>query len=165
MSETGHRVFLGIGSNVDAEQNVASGIRALRDGFGAVNLSPAYRTRAVGFKGEDFINLVAECETAMHPLELKAWLNALEDRHGRARDLPKFSDRTLDIDVLLWDDLWLRVPGLELPRPEITKFAHVLRPLADLAPNLVHPVSGKTIGEMWAGFKDPPAMDAVRIDA
>ncbi len=165
MSETEHRVFLGIGSNVDAEENVASGIRALRDRFGAVHLSPAYRTPAVGFDGDDFLNLVAECETTLHPLELKAWLNALEDRYGRSRDVPKFSDRTLDIDVLLWDDLWLRVPGLELPRPEIVKFAHVLRPLADLAPDLLHPTTGRTIAEMWAAFANPPDMEVVQIDA
>lgn len=165
MNKGNHRVYLGIGSNVDAERNVTGGIRALREAFENVELSPAYRTRAVGFEGDDFINLVAECSTAMQPLELKAWLNALENRYGRARDVPKFSDRTLDIDILLWDDLWLRVPGLKLPRPEIETFAHVLRPLADLAPDVVHPVTGVTIADMWAAFENPPKMPVVELDA
>lgn len=161
MSSRQHRIFLGLGSNVDPEDNIASGIRALKEAFGEVRLSPAYRTRAVGFEGNDFINLVAECATSMQPLELKAWLNELEDRHGRARGVPKFSDRTLDIDVLLYGDLWVRLPGLELPRPEIETFAHVLRPLADLAPDFVHPYRRRTIGEMWQEFADKPQMELV----
>lgn len=159
MSSLRHRIFLGLGSNVDPEDNIASGIRALEEAFGAVRLSPAYRTRAVGFEGDDFINLVVECATSMQPLELKAWLNALEDRHGRARGVPKFSDRTLDIDVLLYGDLWIRLPGLELPRPEIETFAHVLRPLADLAPDLTHPSRRRAIAELWQAFADKPQME------
>ena len=75
----------------------------------------------------------------MLPLELRHYLRDLEDRYGRKRDVPKFSDRTLDIDILLYDDLVLLSPVLEIPRPEILKFAHVLKPLADLEPDLVHP--------------------------
>lgn len=161
MSASQRRIFLGIGSNVDAERNIASGIRALREAFGEVRLSPLYRTRAVGFEGQDFINLAAECTTSMQPLELKSWLNALEDRHGRSRSVPKFSDRTLDIDVLLYGDLWFRIPGLELPRPEIENFAHVLRPLADLAPALIHPVRQRAIGDLWLEFDDKPVMEVV----
>jgi 2-amino-4-hydroxy-6-hydroxymethyldihydropteridine diphosphokinase len=88
----------------------------------------------------------------MQPLELKEFLNALEDRHGRRRDLPKFSDRTLDIDILMVDDLYLHCPGLVLPRPEILLYAHVLRPLADLAPGLVHPITLKRISDHWSSF-------------
>jgi 2-amino-4-hydroxy-6-hydroxymethyldihydropteridine diphosphokinase len=146
------RVFLGIGSNVDVEHNVRAGIRALREAFGEVELSPFYRTSAVGFSGDDFINLVAGIDTPMRPLELKEFLNALEDRHGRVRDLPKFSDRTLDIDILLYDDLRLETPGLVLPRPEIIEFAHVLKPLSDLAPNLRHPLTGSTLAQLWQDY-------------
>lgn len=163
MTAARRRVYLGIGSNVDAERHIVTGIRALEEAFGDVRLSPAYRTRAVGFEGEDFINLVAACETTMQPLELKAWLNALENEHGRKRDVPKFSDRTLDIDVLLYDDFWFRLPGLELPRPEIETFAHVLRPLADLAPELIHPSLGKPMAEIWSEFADPPTMERIEL--
>jgi 2-amino-4-hydroxy-6-hydroxymethyldihydropteridine diphosphokinase len=144
-------VYLGFGSNVNVEENIRAGVGALRQEFGQLGLSPVYRSTAVGFAGDDFINLTARVETDMQPLELKEFLNALEDRHGRRRDLPKFSDRTLDIDILMYDDLYLNCPAV-LPRPEILEYAHVLRPLAELAPDLVHPVSLKRLGDHWNDF-------------
>lgn len=145
-------VYLGIGSNVDVEHNIRAGVNALRDAFGEVELSPVYRTVAVGFKGDDFINLAARVSTAMQPLEMKEFLNALEDRHGRLRNLPKFSDRTLDIDILLYDDLYMRCPSLAVPRAEILQFAHVLKPLSDLAPDLAHPQTRTRLADLWQGF-------------
>lgn len=144
--------YLGLGSNIDARRNIRAGIDALRAEFGGVGLSPIYRARAVGFAGNDFINLVARVETALAPLDLKAFLHALEDRHGRDRGQPKFSDRTLDVDILLYDDLWLLSPELELPRDEILSSAHVLRPLAELAPDLLHPVLQRTFARLWDEF-------------
>jgi len=146
--------YLGIGSNVDAPRHITSGIAELRATFSEVTLSPVYRSHAFGFEGNDFINLVARVETQMSPLELKHWLHGLEDRHGRERRVPKFSDRTLDIDILLYDDLYLLSPELEIPRAEILTAAHVLKPLADLAPDLVHPATRRTIGELWDDFSE-----------
>jgi 2-amino-4-hydroxy-6-hydroxymethyldihydropteridine diphosphokinase len=144
--------YLGIGSNVDARANTASGIKALGEAFGEVQLSPVYRAPAVGFEGSDFINLVARIETDMGPLDLKNFLHALEDQHGRTRNVAKFSDRTLDVDILLYDDLYLISPELEIPRDEILTAAHVLKPLSDLAPDLLHPVSRRTMRELWDDF-------------
>ncbi len=144
--------YLGIGSNVDARHHIAGGIAELRETFGEVLLSPIYRSRAFGFEGNDFINLVARVKTDLSPLELKHWLHALEDRHGRNRTVPKFSDRTLDIDILLYDDLYLLSPELEIPRDEILTAAHVLKPLADLAPTLIHPATRRSIDELWNNF-------------
>jgi len=107
---------------------------------------------AFGFEGDDFINLVVRIETDMSPLALKNFLTGLEDRHGRNRQSPKFSDRTLDIDTLLYDDLYLLSPALNIPRGEILEAAHVLKPLADLAPDLLHPVARKTMIELWNAF-------------
>lgn len=149
--------YLGIGSNVDARANIASGIKALGETFGEVQLSPVYRAPAVGFEGSDFINLVARIETVMGPLDLKNFLHALEDQHGRTRNVAKFSDRTLDVDILLYDDLYLISPELEIPRDEILTAAHVLKPLSDLAPDLLHPVGRRTIRELWEDF---PRQDA-----
>jgi len=146
-------VYLGIGSNVKVEENVSAGVTALREAFGEVTLSPVYRSLAVGFSGDDFINLAAGIHTDMQPLELKDFLNALEDRHGRKRDQPKFSDRTLDIDILLYDDLYLHTPSLVLPRAEILHYAHVLRPLAELAPEMVHPETRRPIADLWEAFE------------
>ena len=156
-------VYLGLGSNVDARRNIAAGIRELREKFGEVGLSPVYEAPAVGFEGDDFINLAARVETDMSPLELKQYLHDLEDRHGRDRSGPKFSDRTLDIDILLYDDLWLLSPALEIPRDEILTAAHVLRPLADLAPDLQHPALHRSLADLWRAFRGKDA-GLTRID-
>ena len=141
--------WLGLGSNVNAEYHIRAGIAALESTFGELCLSPAYASTAVGFDGDDFINLVARVETDMSPLELRQFLRDLEDRYGRKRDVPKFSDRSLDIDILLYDDLVLYSPLLEIPRAEIVKFAHVLKPLTDLDPDLVHPGERRSMSDIW----------------
>ena len=141
--------WLGLGSNVNAENNIRAGIKELEDKFVNISLSPVYTSTAVGFDGDDFINLVARVETEMHPLELREYLRNLEDRYGRKRNVPKFSDRVLDIDILLYDDLVLRSPVLDMPRGEIMKFAHVLKPLADLEPNLMHPTELRSMADIW----------------
>ena len=146
-------VYLGLGSNVDARRNLASGLAELRTQFGKVECSPVYRSTAVGFDGEDFLNGCCRIRTELDPATLKDWLTDLEDRHGRRRDLPKFADRTLDIDILLHGDRVGDFDGLALPRGEILKYAHVLKPLADLAPELTHPETGKTFAEHWQGFE------------
>jgi len=148
--------WLGLGSNVDAESHIRAGIGELQRDFDKVALSPVYSSTAVGFEGDDFINLVARVETDMHPLALRDYLRDLEDRFGRQRGDARFSDRTLDIDILLYDDLVLFSPKLEIPRAEILKFAHVLKPLADLDPQLVHPVELRSMVQIWkdSGLKD-----------
>ena len=145
-------VYLGLGSNIDARNNISSGIGAFRQAFGRVECSPVYQTPAIGFEGDDFINLVARVETEMSPLELKSFLTGLEDRHGRDRQSPKFSDRTLDIDTLLYDDLYLLSPALSIPHGDILEAVHVLKPLAELAPGLIHPVCRKSMIELWNAF-------------
>jgi 2-amino-4-hydroxy-6-hydroxymethyldihydropteridine diphosphokinase len=141
--------WLGLGSNVNAETNIRAGIRELEKDFENVMLSSVYASTSVGFDGDDFINLVARIETDIHPLELRQYLRDLEDRFGRKRDVAKFSDRSLDIDILLYDDLILLSPVLEIPRAEILKFSHVLKPLADLEPDLTHPTERRSMAEIW----------------
>lgn len=145
-------VYLGMGSNVDAVNHIHAGLAELRQQFGEIVLSPVYLSKAVGFDGDDFLNLAVQVQAGMQPLELKQWLNRLEDRYGRLRNVEKFSDRTLDIDILMYDDLYIRLPELSLPRGEILHFAHVLKPMADLAPGLLHPVARKTMAELWTEF-------------
>ena len=143
------RAYLSLGSNVNAEEHIGAAMAALEKTFPVCRFSPIYRSRAVGFDGDDFINLAAMIETGLEPLELRAWLRELEDRYGRDRNQPRFSDRTLDIDILLFDDLVIDSAELDVPRAEILKFAHVLKPLADLAPALEHPTDGRTISAIW----------------
>ncbi|HET6565492.1 MAG TPA: 2-amino-4-hydroxy-6-hydroxymethyldihydropteridine diphosphokinase [Xanthomonadales bacterium] len=145
-------VYLGMGSNVDAVSHIRAGLAELRQQFGEIALSPVYRSRSVGFDGDDFLNLAVGVQSGLQPLQLKLWLNKLEDRYGRLRNVEKFSDRTLDIDILMYDDLYIRLPELSLPRGELLHFAHVLKPMSDLAPELVHPVAKRTMAELWAGF-------------
>ena len=142
--------WLGLGSNVNAETHIRAAIDELREQFESIALSPAYSSTAVGFDGDDFINLVARVETDMSPLELRQYLRKLEDRYGRKRDVPKFSDRSLDIDILFYDDLVVYSPVLEIPRKEITRFAHVLKPLADLEPEHIHPTERCSMSEIWS---------------
>ena len=146
------RVYLSLGSNVEPHRHLAAAIDELRARFGPLAVSPAYRTCAVGFDGPDFVNLAVGLDTELPPGELNDWLHALEDRHGRRRDVPRFSSRTLDVDIVFYGPLVTEGPGhLQVPRDEL-KHAFVLKPIVDIAPDFVHPVSGRTMAELWAAF-------------
>lgn len=144
------RAYLSLGSNLRPERHLRSAIAALRARFGAIVVSPVYRTRAVGFEGADFLNAAAVIETGLEPQALNDWLHALEDAHGRDRSGPRYGDRSLDIDIVLFDDRALDGPGhLRIPRPEL-QHAFVLKPLADIAPQVVVPGTGRTLAQLWA---------------
>lgn len=148
------RAYLSLGSNQEPVANLSSALAALRERFGAVQVSAAYRFPAVGFDGADFVNLAAVVDTDLAPAELNAWLHALEDRHGRRRDVPRFSDRTLDIDIVLYGEQVLSGSGnLQVPRNEL-RHAFVLRPLAEIAPDALHPLAGRRLGELWRDHAD-----------
>lgn len=147
-------VCLSLGSNQDPETHLSSALASLRQRFDTLRVSAAYRFPAVGFAGADFVNLAAVIETDLAPDALNDWLHALEDRHGRRRDVPRFSDRTLDIDIILYGDQVLSGRGnLRVPRDEL-KHAFVLRPLAEIAPDFVVPTDGRTLRELWAHHPD-----------
>jgi 2-amino-4-hydroxy-6-hydroxymethyldihydropteridine diphosphokinase len=146
------RVYLSLGSNLEPQHHLRAAIAALRERFGDIVVSPVYRSKAVGFDGADFVNLAVGLDTDLPPAALNAWLHALEDRHGRRRDVPRYSDRTLDIDIVLYGDLVVDGPDhLQIPRNEL-QHAFVLRPIADIAPDMRHPVSGIGMAELWAMF-------------
>jgi 2-amino-4-hydroxy-6-hydroxymethyldihydropteridine diphosphokinase len=160
------RAYLSLGSNVEPERHVRAAIDALRGRFGDVVVSPVYRTPAVGFEGPAFLNAAAAIDSDLEPQALNDWLHALEDAHGRDRSGARFSDRTLDIDIVLFDDRVLEGDGhLRIPRPEL-EHAFVLRPLADIAPQVVVPGSGRTLAQLWSAHPEhSTAGDIVALDA
>ena len=146
------RVYLSLGSNLEPLRYLRAALDELRERFGVLSVSPAYRSKSVGFDGADFVNLAVGLDTDLSPEALNAWLHALEDRHGRRRDVPRYADRTLDVDIVLYDDLVRQGEGhLEIPRKEL-RHAFVLRPIADIAPELRHPVTGETMAALWSAF-------------
>lgn len=146
------RVYLGLGSNIDREKNLRGAVRALEEHFGDVLVSPVYESEAVGFEGDPFYNLVVAIDTDKTVGELAAELRAIEEAWGRDRLAPKFSSRTLDIDILTWGNACGEIDGVSLPRDEILKHAFVLKPLADLAGNDRHPETIRPYAEHWEAF-------------
>ena len=154
------RVYVSAGSNIDPRANLEAACGALRQHYGGLELSPLYRSSAEGFSGPDFLNLAAGFDTAESPGEIRRRLAELEAQAGRDRSGGKFSSRTLDLDLLLHGN---RIDAsLKLPHPDIERYAFVLRPLADLAPDLRHPVSGATLAELWRAFSGPREIRSVR---
>ena len=146
------KVFVSIGSNIEREQYIAAALDSLSAEFGSLQLSSVYESEAVGFDGDNFYNLVAAFETDKTVAELSRFLKKTEDDHGRCRQGPRFSGRTLDIDILTYDDLIGVHDGVELPRDEITKNAFVLWPLAEIAAEVLHPSLQQSYGVLWQAY-------------
>jgi len=145
-------VYVAAGSNVEPERRMRQALGELEREFSGVRCSSWYRNRAVGFEGDDFINLVAGFTTALPVHDVLVRLHAIETRCGRPRDAPRWAPRSMDLDVLLYGDLVCDEPHVKLPRPDLLKRAYMLGPLAMLAPEVRHPTAGATIGELWRAF-------------
>lgn len=156
------KIYISIGSNIEAEKNIRLALHALQDHYGKLICSSVYESEAVGFEGDNFLNLVVSLKTDEDVHTVAKNLRKIEDENGRDRSGPRFSSRSVDLDLLLYDDLILKEQGLEIPRDEITKNAFVLLPLEEIAPQLIHPESGLTMCDHWMQFdKDSQKLWAI----
>jgi 2-amino-4-hydroxy-6-hydroxymethyldihydropteridine diphosphokinase len=150
VTATSVQLALSLGSNINRYRHIRAGIDALRQHFGAVICSPVYENAAVGFAGSAFLNMIVLVQSASSLAEINRVLKQIEDDNGRDRNSPKFSARTLDIDVVTYADAAGVIEGITLPRPELFKNAFVLLPLADLLPHQRVPGLQQSYSELWA---------------
>jgi 2-amino-4-hydroxy-6-hydroxymethyldihydropteridine diphosphokinase len=132
--------------------NVRSAIAELARRFGELKLSTVYESPAVGFDGGNFYNLVAGFDTDESAQDITLCLREIEQRHGRVKTADRLADRPLDLDLLLYGDARIETPELTIPRPDITRYAFVLLPLAEIAPAERHPISGRSYADLWEAF-------------
>ncbi len=145
-------VYLGLGSNVEAEKNLSMAMRELRRRYGELEASAVYQSAALGFEGDDFLNLVVRLRSNRTALELCQDIELIHNLAGRERGSNKWAARPLDIDLLLYNDAIIDEPPVKVPRNDVLAYSFVLRPLAELAPDLTHPVTGTTMEEHWQMF-------------
>lgn len=158
-------VYVAGGSNIDPAKRLNEALAALEQHYRDIKVSRAYRNKAVGFEGEDFINLVARITTDESIAEVLATLHKIEEACGRPRNAPKWAPRAMDLDILLYGDQVGTFPGVTLPRPDLVKRPYMLGPIAEIAPELVHPTMGKTMQQLWAEFdKEGHGMEVVELN-
>ena len=159
-------VFVAAGSNVEPVVHLRRALGILGSHYPGLRRSRAWRNAAVGFEGEDFVNLVVAFETDEPVHAVIARLHGTEAACGRARDAPRWAPRSMDLDVLLYGDQVSHEPGLTLPRPDLVRRAYMLGPITELAPELRHPTLGLTMRELWEHFdRDAHPMQEIDLGA
>ena len=146
------RVYVSLGSNIEPRQHIRAGLAEMKQHYGTLTLSAIYESEAVGFEGDNFYNLVAGFDTPLDVYSVANILRLIEKNNGRIRTAKRFSARTLDLDILLYDDLILKNEQVNIPRDEILRYAFVLLPLAEIAQETQHPVTKQTYAALWQGL-------------
>ena len=144
--------FISIGSNINPEHNIPSALEALQDKFGSLTYSSVYESASVGFAGDAFLNLVISFYSDHDPVHIALQLKNIEEEHERVRTEEKFSSRTLDLDLLLYDQKIIATEALTIPHKDILDYAFVLEPLAEIAPERHHPVKDVCFEKLWQEF-------------
>lgn len=145
-------IYLGIGSNIDPQKNLAVALKELGKRFGNLEKSSVYRSKSYGFDGDEFLNMVVAIDSELTPIEIHTHLEDIQRAAGRDRAARGYSPRTLDIDLLLYDDLIIDEPPIRLPRADVLRFSFVLGPLAEIAPELRHPETHQSYQDHWDQF-------------
>ncbi len=143
------KIYLSLGSNINAEENLNKAKELLKKEYQPKLESNTYKTKSEGFEGEDFLNQVVCFTTEDSPDRVVAKLKDIEKKIGRKKRTEKFSDREIDIDLLLYGNYVGKVLGKDIPHKDIDLYRFVLEPLAEIAPDLVHPKYKEKISEIW----------------
>ena len=146
------RVYVSLGSNIEPRHHIRAGLAEMEQHYGTLTLSSIYESEAIGFEGDNFYNLVAGFDTPLDVYTVANTLRLIEKNNGRIRSAKRFSARTLDLDVLLYDDLIIKDEQVDIPREEILKYAFVLLPLAEIAPDAQHPIIKQSYADLWQAF-------------
>ena len=157
-----HQGYISIGSNINKDKHIPASLDALKNCFGTLTISSIYESEAVGFVGDTFYNLIVGFKSTLEVKEVAKTLRQIELDNGRTRDSQKFSSRTLDLDLILYDNLIINDGRLQIPRDEIERYAFVLEPLAEIAPNLKHPISQQSYATIWLNY-DKTKLNQKRI--
>lgn len=146
------KIYLSIGSNCDKDIHVPSALERLQTLFGPLQVSSLYESEAVGYTGPVFHNLVVGFESELPPEAIAATLADVETLEGRTREQDKGVPHTLDLDLLLYGNAIINRGKVRVPREDITRYAFVLEPLAELAPHDLHPLTGQSYAKLWEEF-------------
>jgi len=157
------RIYISVGSNITREKSIRNGVNAIQACFSNIIKSPVYESKALGFDGDDFYNLVVVADTEQSISEVRSSLQDIEQQLGRLRTQVRFTSRTLDLDLLLYDKEIINQTDFQIPRGEITEYAFVLKPLAEIATDELHPVIGETYDTLWSRF-DKESQPLTKID-
>ncbi|HET7202478.1 MAG TPA: 2-amino-4-hydroxy-6-hydroxymethyldihydropteridine diphosphokinase [Steroidobacteraceae bacterium] len=158
-------VLVAAGSNVAPIENLRRALDVLEPHFAPLQVSRAYANPAVGFEGDDFVNLVVRFDTELPVHEVLQRLHDAERACGRPRDAPRWAPRSMDLDILLFGDDVRKEPGLTLPRPDLLRRPYMLGPAAEVAADTLHPTERRTLGELWREMQQrAPAHELRPVD-
>jgi 2-amino-4-hydroxy-6-hydroxymethyldihydropteridine diphosphokinase len=150
-TEQSHIIYISVGSNVDKEKHTKAGLQGMYQAFGKLTLSSVFESESVGFEGDNFYNLVVKANTTLSIEEVCSVLKKIEQDNKRQRGEQKFAPRTLDLDLLLYGRLVTTQP-ITLPRPEVLYNAFVLKPMAEIAADDIHPVVNRSYDALWQEY-------------
>ena len=157
------KIYLGFGSNLGNKlSNIKKAINYIKKDLKITKISPIYKTEPVGYKRQNwFLNCAAEAETSSKPLKLFAFLKSTEKKLKREKTF-RNGPRTIDIDLLFYDNRIISSKKLQVPHPRMHKRLFVLEPLSGINPNFIHPKYKKTILELKNKLKDKKGVRLLR---